>query len=153
MFGVWLATHCFWVWYNFKLPLFGKAQQNKQRKAFFFFVCLMLGYSGYLLQDKILDPKGCITDTWPRLCSPLRLAGLPTPLLSLYPHSSFRNTNTITLTLNCVAPGQSNCKGTSPIAAGIILSPFWYQNFSLFCPLLKIQKSVVWAGTATIQRI
>lgn len=44
-------------------------------------------------------------------------------------------------------------KGTSPIVARIILSPFWYQNVSLFCPLLKIQRSMVWAGTATIQRI
>lgn len=50
-------------------------------------------------------------------------------------------------------PSLVRSEGTGPMVAGIILSPFWYQNVSLFCPLLNIWRSMVWAGTATIQRI
>lgn len=48
-------------------------------------------------------------------------------------------------------PRLVRSEGTSPMAVGIILSPFWYV--SLFCPLQKIWRSMVWAGMAASQRI
>lgn len=79
----------------------------------------------------------------------LPAASPPTPL----PHTQ-KPQHSQTFTdpeLRC--PRLVRSEGTSPMVAGIIFSPFWYQNVSSFCPLLKIRRSMVWTGMATIQRI
>lgn len=78
----------------------------------------------------------------------LRLAGcLPRTPLSHIQKPQHNHTSTHP-ELRCSNLVRS--EGTNPMVAGIILSLFWYQSVSLFCPLLKARRSMVWAGPATM---
>ena len=121
------------------------------KNTFFFFFWSfgsMLGYSGSLFQDKILDPRGCITNCVSDPTSQSSFACQTPTSPAPEPRQNCTFTNPA---LWC--PRLVRSEGTSPMVAGIILSPFWYQKFSLLCLPLKIWRSIVWAGVATMQRI